>query len=113
MKIHTFIGRLIRQIPDKYLPMIRYAGLFANRMQNPFNRIRCQRTFCGHVWRIPRHRILRFEKFFDIRKRHRFVWECHDGHDGVVIPGTYKNMHAEIVTIDPKSLDPNTEVMRF
>lgn len=82
-------------------------------MWNPFNRIRCQCTFCGHVWRIPRHRILRFEKFFEIKKRHPFVWECHDCHNGVVIAGTYKNIHGEIVTIDPKSLDPNTEVMRF
>ena len=47
------------------------------------------------------------------KKGHPFVWECHDCHKGVVIAGTYKNIHAEIVTIDPKSLDPNTEVMRF
>jgi hypothetical protein len=47
------------------------------------------------------------------KKAHPFVWECHAGHNGVVIPGTYKNIHGEIVTIDPKSLDPNTEVMRF
>jgi hypothetical protein len=26
---------------------------------------------------------------------------------------TDKNIHGEIVIIDPKSLDPNTEVMRF
>jgi ribosomal protein L37AE/L43A len=44
---------------------------------------------------------------------HPFVWECHDCHNGVVIPGTYKNIHGEIVTIDPKSLNPDTEVMRF
>jgi len=31
MKVHTFIGRLIRHIPDKCFPMIRYAGLFAKR----------------------------------------------------------------------------------
>ena len=47
------------------------------------------------------------------RKGQPFVWECHDCHNGVVIPGTYKNIHGEIVTIDPKSLNPNTEVMRF
>ena len=35
------------------------------------------------------------------------------GREGVVIPGTYKNIHGEIVKIDPKTLDPNTEVMRF
>jgi len=82
-------------------------------MWNPFNRIRCQCTFCGHVWRVPKHRILGFEKFFEIKKRHPFVWECHDCHEGAVILGTYKNIHAEIVKIDPKSLDPDTEVMRF
>ena len=31
LKVHTFIGRLIRHIPDKHFPMIRYAGLFSNR----------------------------------------------------------------------------------
>jgi len=31
----------------------------------------------------------------------------------VVIPGTYKNIHAETLEIDPKTLNPNTEVMRF
>ena len=60
-----------------------------------------------------RHRILRFEKFFEINKGHPFVWECHDCHNGVVIPGTYKNIHGQIVAIDHKSLIPNTEVMRF
>jgi hypothetical protein len=28
-------------------------------------------------------------------------------------PGTYKNIHGQVVKIDPKSLDPNTEVMHF
>jgi len=82
-------------------------------MYNPFKRIRCQCIFCGHVWRIPRGRILRFEKFFDIKKVQPFVWECHDCHQGAVIPGTYINIHGEIVKIDPKKLDPDTEVMRF
>ena len=27
--------------------------------------------------------------------------------------GTYKNIYGEIVKIDPKTLDPNTEVIRF
>ena len=52
-------------------------------------------TFCSHVWRIPRRRILCFEKFFGIQKGQPFVWECpvcvrartgrHDCHEGVVI----------------------------
>ena len=46
-------------------------------------------------------------------KGHPFVWECHDGHDGVAIPGTYQNIHGKIVAIDPKSLNSETEVMRF
>lgn len=29
--VNTFIARLIRHIPDKHFPMIRHAGLFANR----------------------------------------------------------------------------------
>ena len=91
-------------------------------MWYPFKRIRFQCTFCSHVWRIPRRRILRFEKFFRIKKGQPFVWECpvcvqrtgrHDCHEGVVIPGTYKNIYGEIVKIDPKTLDPDTEVIRF
>ena len=45
--------------------------------------------------------------------RLRRIWECHDCHEGVVIPGTYMSIHGETVKIDPKNLDPNTEVMRF
>ena len=92
----------------------------------PFKRIRCQCTFCGHIWRIPKRRILRFERFFDIKKDQPFVWECHDcpsvvspsmllravslsngsgsnDHEGVVIPGPYKNIHAETLEIDPNA----------
>jgi len=36
LKVHTFIGRLIRHIPDKHFPMIRYAGLFSNRWRRPY-----------------------------------------------------------------------------
>jgi hypothetical protein len=31
LKVHTFIQRLIRHVPDKHFSMIRYAGLFCNR----------------------------------------------------------------------------------
>lgn len=31
LKVDTFIARLIRHIPDKHFPMIRYAGLFSSR----------------------------------------------------------------------------------
>ena len=47
------------------------------------------------------------------QKDQPFVWECHDCHEAVVIPGTYKNIHAETLEIDPKTLNPNTEVIRF
>ena len=47
------------------------------------------------------------------KKRHPFVWERHDCHNGAVIAGTDKNIQAEIATVDPKRLDPNTEVMRL
>jgi len=62
---------------------------------------------------IPKRRILRFERFFNIKKSQPFVWECHDCHEGVIIPGTYKNIHGETVEIDPKTLNPNTEVICF
>jgi hypothetical protein len=82
-------------------------------MFNPFKRIRCQCTFCNKAWRIPRRRILRFEKIFDIKKGQPFVWECHDFHAGVVIPDSYKNTHGEIAKIDVKNLGPSTKVVRF
>ena len=40
-------------------------------MFNPFKRVGCQCTFCNQTWRIPRRRILSFEKFFDIKKGSR------------------------------------------
>jgi hypothetical protein len=36
LKVFTFIGRLIRHIPDKHFPMIRYAGLFSNRWKKQY-----------------------------------------------------------------------------
>ena len=36
LKVHTFIGRLIRNIADKHFPMIRYAGLFSNRWKKQY-----------------------------------------------------------------------------
>lgn len=36
LKVHTFIGRLIRHIPEKHFPMIRYAGLFSNRWKKQY-----------------------------------------------------------------------------
>jgi hypothetical protein len=36
LKVYTFIGRLIRHIPDKHFPMIRYAGLFSNRWKQRY-----------------------------------------------------------------------------
>jgi hypothetical protein len=36
LKVYTFIARLIRHIPDKHFPMIRYAGLFSNRWRKQY-----------------------------------------------------------------------------
>lgn len=36
IRVNTFIGRLIRHIPDKYIPMIRYCGLFSNRWKKQY-----------------------------------------------------------------------------
>ena len=78
-----------------------------------FNRIRCQCTFCGHVWYIPRQRILRFERSLNIKKGGRFVWNCHDCHEGVVVPGYYINIHGEEVKIDSKNLETDIKVICF
>ena len=36
LKVNTFIARLIRHIPDKNFPMIRYCGIFANRWKKQY-----------------------------------------------------------------------------
>jgi hypothetical protein len=36
LKVTTFIGRLVRHIPDKGFPTVRYAGLFANRWRKGY-----------------------------------------------------------------------------
>lgn len=36
MKVHAFIARLIRHIPDKHFPMIRSAGIFSNRWKQRY-----------------------------------------------------------------------------
>jgi hypothetical protein len=41
-------------------------------MFNPFKLIRCQCTLGNKTWRISRRRILRFEKFFNIKKGSAF-----------------------------------------
>ena len=82
-------------------------------MFRPFKRVRCQCTVCGHHWRIPLKRILRFERMFNIKEGQPFIWECHDCHEGVVIPCSYKNIHGNLMNIDPKKLDPDTEVFSF
>jgi len=46
---------------------------------------------------------MHFERFFQIKKGQPFVWECHDCHEDVVIPGTFKNIHGEILGIDPNA----------
>ena len=48
-----------------------------------------------------------------MKRRQPFLRECHDCHEGVVIPGSYKNIHGETVKIDPKTFDPDTEVFGF
>ena len=120
----TFIGTLFgncselqylfdtpRKDPNIPIPLLRPAWWCGILLIPPL--AGCQCTFCRHLWRIPRRRILRFEKSFRIKKGQPFVWQCHDCHDGVVIPAIYKNIHGEIVKIDLKTLDPDPEVIRF
>jgi hypothetical protein len=56
---------------------------------------------------------VRFERFFEIEKGQPFVWECHDCHEGVVVPGIYRNSHGEIIDFDPDNLPSNVIVLRF
>lgn len=82
-------------------------------VSNPFKRVVCRCTACGGVWKIPRRRIVRVEMFFDVKKGQPFVWECHDCHVGVVVPGRFPNSHGETITLDPHNLPSNTVVLRF
>ena len=82
-------------------------------MSNPLRRIRCQCTFCGRSWRIPRRRVVRLERFFEIDKGQPFVWECHDCHEGVVVPAKYRNSHGETVDLDPNNLPRDVVVLSF
>ena len=41
------------------------------------------------------------------------LWECHDCHEGVVIPAPYVDHHGHRVQIDPERIDPETPVYRF
>lgn len=82
-------------------------------MVNFLRSIPCQCTSCGRLWRIPRRRIVRMERLMAVPPGKPFVWECHDCHEGVVVPGPYVNGHGETVRIDPKTLDSHTEVFRF
>jgi hypothetical protein len=39
--------------------------------------------------------------------------DSHNCHEAAVIPRTYKNIHGQVVKIDPKNLAPNTEFIGF
>ncbi len=53
------------------------------------------------------------ERLLGVEKGQPFIWECHDCHEGVVIPGPYTNIFGEKVHLSPKTIDPNTKVFRF
>jgi len=78
-----------------------------------FKRVRCQCSFCGTSRSIPRRRILRLERFFEIEKGQSYAWECHDCRRGVVIPEEYTNSYGERVKIDPANLPGDLTVLRF
>jgi hypothetical protein len=80
---------------------------------NFFKRVRCQCSFCGTSRAIPRRRILRLERFFEIEKGQSYVWECHDCCRGVVIPEEYTNSHGENVNLVPTNLPEGLTVLRF
>jgi hypothetical protein len=56
---------------------------------------------------------LRLERFFEIPKGQLFVWECHDCHEGVVIPGRYRSSYGQIVELNPRNLPSEVRVLRF
>ena len=46
------------------------------------------------LWEVFRH-----QKMIRLRR----IWQCHDCHQGVVIPGIYINIHGETIKIDPNA----------
>jgi hypothetical protein len=53
------------------------------------------------------------DQHLDVPKGQPFIWECHDCHQGVVIPGPHTNRYGEKVNVDPKIIDPEAKVFRF
>jgi hypothetical protein len=53
------------------------------------------------------------ERLLGVKKGQPFIWECHDCHEGVVIPAAYTNSYGEQMTIDPEKLSSDAEVFRF
>jgi len=82
-------------------------------MRNPFKRIRTQCTFCGTTWSVPLRRVHRLERLCGVEPGGPLVWECHDCHEGVVVPAAYTNIHGEKVVLDPTKLPRNTRIARF
>ena len=53
----------------------------------------CTTPYCA-LWEVFRH-----QKMIRLRR----IWQCHDCHQGVVIPGIYINIHGETIKIDPNA----------
>ncbi|OGF66470.1 MAG: hypothetical protein A2Y62_17495 [Candidatus Fischerbacteria bacterium RBG_13_37_8] len=82
-------------------------------MWYPVRGVCCNGTFCGQKWYVPARRIRRFERLLNIKKGEPFILQCHYCHEGVVIHGPYKRIHAELVCIDPTELKSGTKVAHF
>jgi hypothetical protein len=82
-------------------------------MRNLFQRIPCRCTVCSHSWSIPHRRILRLERFFELKQGQLFVWTCLECLQGVVVPGKYVNSHGETVNLDPQNLPKDISVIQL
>jgi hypothetical protein len=82
-------------------------------MWNLFRRIPCRCTACHRSWNIPRRRILRLERFFDVQPGQLFVWTCLECLRGVVVPGMYINRHGQTVDLDSNNLPKDISVIQI
>ena len=65
------------------------------------------------MWSIPRRRIIRFERFFEIEMGQSFVWTCLECCQGVIVPREFVNSYDETVSLDPENLPEDVIVIQL
>jgi hypothetical protein len=78
-----------------------------------FKKVRFECNACGNVVTIPLRRVHDFEMFVELEDGQALLMECHDCHQGVMIPGLYTKRSGRPVLVDPQNIDPDAPVFRL